>query len=341
MIKDKIGLIFLLVLIGCGSVSSQIKKEYILQNNIGAHYIKLGLMNDAKLHLIKALELAPQNASIYNNLGIVYEYFNQKDKAKECYQEAVKLAPLTCAYQKNLVLFDKELIGTTTTINEVSKKTISNIKIRQDKIIIKKMVEPKLKVNEMKRVATFAFSEDKETTGISQKITELFKIKIVEESPFYILEDYEIKSLTQEEVITQQDLEKSSKIITLNKILSTDGLFIIKINEFKDIRDKNFELKNYYSEEKKEFVYYHQPYIKRRVKINMSISLLEGITGNLLWHNEYNDEVSTTYLGDDEETIPLFDKQLFEDFINRAVLDFIIDTTPQEKIYERIVVMEK
>lgn len=341
MTKYKLGLIFLLVLIGCSSISSKIKKEYILQNNLGAQYIKLGLWHDANLHLLEALELAPQKASIYNNLGIVYEYFNQKDKAKEYYQKAVKLDSQTLVYQKNLILFDKELMGTTTTIREVSKKTISDIKIGTDKIIIKRIIEPKVKIDKINRVATFAFSEDKKAMEISKKITQLFKISIVEESPFYILEDYEIKDLTQDEVITQQDLEKPAKIITLNKILSTDGLFIVKINELKDMRDKDFELKNYYSNEKKEFVYYYQPYIKRKVEINMSIFFLEGLSGNLLWNKEYKDEVSTTYLGDNEETIPLFDKQLFEDFIHRAVSDFIRDTTPQEKVYERTVVLEK
>lgn len=326
---------------GCSSVSSNIKKEYILQNNLGAQYIKLGLWHDAKIHLLKALELAPQKAFIYNNLGIVYEYFNQKDKAEEFYQKAVKLDPQTAPYQKNLRWFDKELLGTTTIINTVSKKIPSDIRIGTDKIIIKRIVEPKLKVNKIKRVVIFTFSEDKEALEISQKITKLFKINIAEESPFYFIEDYEIKDLTHEEVITQQDLEKSSKIITLNNILSSDGLFIIKINEFKDTRYKDFEIKNYYSNEKKEFVYYHQPYIKRRVKINMLISFLEGTTGNLLWENEYEDELSTSYLGDDEEAIPLFDEQLFDDFIKKAVSDFITDTTPQERIYERIVVMEK
>jgi len=339
--KYNLGLLFLLTLIGCASVSSNIKKEYILQNNLGVHYIKLGLWHDANLHLLKALELTPQKASIYNNLGVVYEYLNQKDKAKECYQKAVELDPQTSVYQKNLILFDKELTGTTTTSNEISQKTTSNRRIDTDKIIIKKIVEPKVKMEKINRVAIFAFSEDEKAMEISKKIQELFNITIVKESPFYILEDYEIKDLTQDEVITQQDLEKSAKIITLNKILSTDGLFILKINEFKDTRYKDFELKNYYSKEKKEFVYYHQPYVNRKVQMNISISFLEGLTGNLLWNNEYKDEASTTYLEDDEEAIPLFDKRLFEDFINRIVLDFIRDTTPQEKVCERIVVMEK
>ncbi|MEW6096122.1 MAG: tetratricopeptide repeat protein [bacterium] len=344
MSKHKGGLMFLLLLIGCGTLSSSIKKEYIFQNNIGAEYIKLELWHDAKLHLLKALELAPKMASVYNNLGIVYEYFNQKDEAKEAYQKAVKLEPQTSVYQKNLILFEKELIGTTTTIKQDLEKAPSNIKISTKKITIKRMLEPKIKINKINRVALFAFSKDKEDKNaieISKRISELFKISIVEESPFYILEDYEVRDLTQDEIVTQEDLEKSSKMIALNKILSTDGVFVIMINEFKDNRHKDFELKNYYSQEKKEFIYYYQPYIKRSVKINLSISFFEGITGNLLWNKEYTDEVSSTYLGDDEEVIPLFDKQLFKDFINKPVEEFIIDTSPQEKIYKRIVVMEK
>lgn len=338
-------LIFLLLLItGCGTISSSIKKDCVLQNNMGAKYIKLGLWHDAKLHLLKALELAPQKASVYNNLGIVYEYFNLKNEAKEAYQKAVKLDPQTQVYQENLILLDKELIRSTMTIKQDPKKTTSKIKISTGKITIKRMLDPKITIGKINRVALFAFSKDendKDAMEISKTLSELFKIQSVEEGPFYILEDYEVKDLTQDEVITQQELEKSSKRITLNKILSTDGLFIVKINEFKDNRHKNFELKNYYSTEKKEFVYYQQPYIKREVKINMSISLFEGLTDNLLWNKEYKDEMSTTYPGDDETVIPLFDKRLFMDFINKAVSDFVIDTSPLEKVYERIVVMEK
>ncbi len=340
--KSKIiGLIFLLLLMGCGTVSSTIKKEYILQNNMGAKYIKLGLWHDAKLHLLKALELAPQSASIYNNLGIVYEYFNLKNEARASYQKAVKLDPQILVYQKNLSLFDKELMGTTTTIKQDSKKTPLNTKISTEKITIKRMVEPKIKINKVNRVAIFTFSKDKDAIEISKSISELFKINIVEESPFYILEDYEVKDLTQDEVITEQDLENPSKRITLNKILSTEGLFVVKINKFEDNKYRDFELKNYYSQEKKEFIYYHQPYIKRKVKINISIFFFEGLTGNPLWDKEYEDEVSSTYLGEDEEVIPLFDKRLFKDFVNKPIEDFIIDTSPQEKVYERIVVMEK
>jgi len=343
MSKYKVGFIVLLLLIGCGTVSSSIKKEYILQNNMGAKYIKLGLWHDAKLHLLKALELAPKRASIYNNLGIVYEYFGLKDEAKEAYQKAVKFDPHNLVYQKNLISFNKELIGTTT-IKQDLNVAPSNIKISTKKITIKRMVEPKIKINNINRVALFAFAKDKEDKNameITKWLSELFKRSVVKESPFYILEDYEIKDLTQDEIITQEDLEKSSKRIALNKILSLDGVFVIKITKFNDTRSKDFELKNYYSQQKKQFVYYHQPYIKRKVEINMSISFFKGLTENPLWNKEYKDEISTTYLGDDEETIPLFDEQLFKDFINKPVEDFIIDTKPQEKVYERIVVMEK
>ena len=109
MLRHKVVWILLLLLTGCGTVSSTLKQDCILQNNIGAQYIKSGIMNDAKLHLLKALELAPQKASIYNNLGIVYEYFNKKEEAKQAYQKAVELDSQTLVYQKNLTSFEKEI----------------------------------------------------------------------------------------------------------------------------------------------------------------------------------------------------------------------------------------
>lgn len=357
MSRHKVVWIFLLLLTGCGTVSSTIKQErlasiWTLQNNIGAEYIKSGLMNDAKLHLLKALELAPtrqvsQKASIYNNLGIVYEYLNKKEEAKQAYQKAVELDSQTPVYQKNLTSFEKEYSGTMTTFKQnstklTSKKTSS--KISTSKITITRILEPKIKIDKINRVAVFAFPkdrQDKNTLEMSKMMLELFKLNISEESPFYILEDYEIKELLEDEPITLEELKKSSKLTTLNKILSTEGLFIIKINKFNDNRHKDFELKNYYSTEKKEFVYYQQPYIKRNVQISVSISFFEGLTGNILWDKVYEDTMSTTYLGDNEEAIPLFDKQLFKDFIDLPVEDFITETSPQEKLYERMVVIEK
>lgn len=348
MARYKVTAFLLLLLIGCGSLSSTIKKEYVLRNNIGAKYIKLELWHDAKLHLLKALELAPQQAAIYNNLGIVYEYFNLKNKAKEAYQKAVKLAPQIPVYQKNLDLFNKECLNLTTTPapieQDLKEKDSSNIKIYTTKVTIKRKVEPKIKIDKINRVALFTFSKDeenKDAVEISKMIAEIFKIGVIERSPFYILEDYELKDLIQDGVVRQQDLDEPGRRETLNKILSTEGLFVVKINKFKDNRYKNFELKNYYSQEKKEFVYYHQPYIKRKVEISMSISFFNGITGDILWDKEYQDELSTTYLGDNEEVIPLFDRRLFNGFINKPVEDFITNINHQEKIYERIVVMER
>lgn len=341
-----IGLMFLVLLTGCATMSSSIKKEkeYVLQNNIGAKYMRFGLWHDAKFHFLKALELAPDKASVYNNLGIVYEYFNQENKAKEFYQKAISLDPQTSAYQKNLILLDKK-IGTTTIIKpEPKKNDTGNTKIYTRKIIIRKTVEPKIKIDKIHRVALFSFSEDEEnknTTEITKRIAELFKTKISEQAPFYILEDYEVKNLTQDETITRKDLENPSKRITLNKILSTEGIFVIKVTEFKDDRSKNFELKSYYSQKEKKYVYYRQPYIKRKVKISMSVSFFEGLTNNLLWDKEYKSELSTTYPEENEENIPLFDRRLFKDFIEKPAEDFISDTSPEEKIYERIVVMER
>ncbi|MEW6621220.1 MAG: hypothetical protein AB1422_18140 [bacterium] len=338
----KSGLIALLLLMGCTTTSSQIKKESILQHNIAVKYIRLDLWQDAKLHLLKALELAPQEASIYNSLGVVYEYFNLNDKAKEVYQKAVSLAPDIPVYQKNLNSFERECLNSTQTTT-LEKETPSHIKISTVKIPIKRILESKIKIDKINRVALFSFSkneDDKNAIKISQMLSQVFKMNVLEENPFYILEDYEIKDLTQEEPISQQDIENSSKRMLLYKILSIDGLFVLKINEFKDRRYKKSELKNYYSEEKKEFIYYYQPYIERNIEINMSISFFEATTDRLLWDKEYKDNLSNTYVGDDEENIRLFDKQLFKDFINKCVEDFIIDISPQEKVYERILVIE-
>ncbi len=347
MWKHKVVWIFLVLLTGCGTVSSTVKQEWTLQNNLGAEYIKSGLMNDAKLHLLKALELAPQKALIYNNLGIIYEYFNKKEEAKQAYQKAIELDSQTPVYQKNLNSFEKEYSGTITTFKQNPKRSASlktSAKISTSKIVITRTLDPKIKIDKINRVVVFAFPEnqqDKNTLEINKMMLELFKLNISEESSFYILEDYEIKELFGDESITLEELNKSSKVVTLNKILSTDGLFIIKINKFNDNRQKDFELKNYYSTEKKEFIYYQQPYIKRNVQLSVSISFFEGVTGNILWNKAYEDTISTTYLGDDKEAIPLFDKQLFKDFINKPVEDFRNETSPQQKLYERMVVIEK
>ncbi|MDI6786122.1 MAG: hypothetical protein QMD92_05365 [bacterium] len=83
------------------------EKLYKLENNFAVKCIRLNLWNEAKYHLERAYELNPNSPSINNNLAVVYEYFNNIDKSKFFYQNAVKLSS-NKIYRNNFNLFLKE-----------------------------------------------------------------------------------------------------------------------------------------------------------------------------------------------------------------------------------------
>ncbi|MBU0600582.1 hypothetical protein KKB54_02775 [bacterium] len=104
-----ITLSFLHSFYGCALFSFSLRSQKLnhLENNYALKCINLNLWHEAKYHLERAYQLNPNSSAVNNNLAVTYEYFNEIDKAKLYYQNAIKLSPHK-SYKENLNLFLKE-----------------------------------------------------------------------------------------------------------------------------------------------------------------------------------------------------------------------------------------
>ena len=64
--------------------------------------IERGLWVEARIHLEQAIAVDSLSASLHNNLGILYERLGEREKAREEYEFAARLAPGKRLYQANL-----------------------------------------------------------------------------------------------------------------------------------------------------------------------------------------------------------------------------------------------
>jgi tetratricopeptide (TPR) repeat protein len=66
-------------------------------------YIKMVVQEFDKIaHVNKAIEMDPENASFYNNLGCIYDKLEDHDDSIPAYQKAIELAPKNAVFHNNL-----------------------------------------------------------------------------------------------------------------------------------------------------------------------------------------------------------------------------------------------
>lgn len=329
----------LLTLSNCAALKGQIKEDWHVENNYAVNCLQTGLWNEAKLHLHKALTIDKNKAAIYNNLGVVYEYFNLNDKAKEAYAKAVELCPEEMIYQKNLISFEADYNKTPNKKTQPRLEKKSKRKLLIKDIFIERSLEPTVKITGRGRVALFPFFKDEESKKAAQIALSAFKMNIAQESPFYLLEEDEIKAAMEGIDITLDDLEKKVKKAELCQILEVSGLFIVQVNRFTDLKQDDFDVSSYYSAEKKGFIYSRVQLVKRTLSLEIVFWLFND-QGEPLWHKEYNESAMTTYRGNDV-VVPEYDKELLYKLVERPTSDFLSSIRPQQQTYKRIVVMER
>ena len=69
----------------------------------------MGQIDEAIVHFEKALALEPENASVYNNLGLLYWAAENPEKAGSKFTRAVDLDPGRPDYMNNLGYFYLDL----------------------------------------------------------------------------------------------------------------------------------------------------------------------------------------------------------------------------------------
>jgi hypothetical protein len=69
--------------------------------------VENGLWKEARTHLEHAIEQDLPSASLYNNIGIVYEHFGEEEEALEAYRRAYALNPKQRHYRGNIDLLER------------------------------------------------------------------------------------------------------------------------------------------------------------------------------------------------------------------------------------------
>lgn len=353
MIKKLIVLFSYLLSFNKGSSCAGFKNQtdYQLQNNYGVKCIELDLWNEADFHLKKALEIDKNNASVYNNLGVVYEHFNLREKALELYCKALELVPNEKVYQKNVDSFKIDYGNKEQKMEKWRKEEKRKDKksILTKSIIIQQEIQPKVNIDGFARVGIFAFFEkdiqkeaynSKPLPEITQILADAFRMTISLETPFYLLDDYEIKTLTEDVEISQESLKKDIKRIQLCQAIEADGFFIINLSNLTDQQKKDFDVLSSYSEKQKKFIYEPINSITRIISADIDIWFFDK-QGRMLWHNRYNDESASALYKGKDVVLTDYDANLLKKLIKKPAAEFLSIIAPQKRFYNRLVVLER
>ncbi len=71
----------------------------------GIEVARKGLWQEARFRFERALQLDPQSANAYNNLGVALEQQGEFTQARQAYEKALELAPGSLYIQQNYDLF--------------------------------------------------------------------------------------------------------------------------------------------------------------------------------------------------------------------------------------------
>lgn len=75
----------------CSELLSEYEGSVILRNILGACHLSVGNIKDAIDIFQKAINVGPNSAQSFNNLGLAYIKSNEEQTAKECFEKAISL----------------------------------------------------------------------------------------------------------------------------------------------------------------------------------------------------------------------------------------------------------
>jgi Flp pilus assembly protein TadD len=87
------------------------------QVQFGIDVAQRGLWREAIYRWERAVQIDPNYAEAYNDLGVAYEHEGQLDKARKAYEKALELAPNNAQIRQNYELF-KEINDRTSAAQE-------------------------------------------------------------------------------------------------------------------------------------------------------------------------------------------------------------------------------
>ena len=103
---SRLGVACLLLVVTCvANAYADTRADARAQVEFGINVAQRGLWREAIYRWQKAVEIDPSYAEAHNNLAIGYEHEGEFDKARQSYEQAVKLAPHNLQIQQNYELF--------------------------------------------------------------------------------------------------------------------------------------------------------------------------------------------------------------------------------------------
>ena len=96
--------LLLLLFLGPGPLLAA-EKTASQQISFGLDVAQKGLWQEARFRFERAVELDPHNAAALNDLAVSHEQMGEFDKARQCYEKALKLKPGDLYIQQNFDLF--------------------------------------------------------------------------------------------------------------------------------------------------------------------------------------------------------------------------------------------
>jgi len=103
-------------------------------NSYALWCIQHGMWKEAKTHIEKAAAIDSTTASLWNNLGLIYEYLNLDEKAQVAYRRATALNPDNGTYRENYRRF-KRSISTERKMRDEIMTTPDTVKAVTDTVL--------------------------------------------------------------------------------------------------------------------------------------------------------------------------------------------------------------
>lgn len=97
--------IFISLILPVNGWSDEMEDRAFEINQFGLECMRISLWGEAEYRFRQSLEILPDNAMIYNNLGVCLEAQNRLDEAYEMYKKANELAPDNDEIYDNLTNF--------------------------------------------------------------------------------------------------------------------------------------------------------------------------------------------------------------------------------------------
>jgi Flp pilus assembly protein TadD len=105
MVRRAVALILLVFIVAVPLTAAGHRSEARAQVEFGISVAMQGLWKEAIYRWQKAIELDPTYAAAYNDLAIAYEHEGMFDKAREAYEQAMKLDPKNIYIKQNVEYF--------------------------------------------------------------------------------------------------------------------------------------------------------------------------------------------------------------------------------------------